>query len=138
MFWKKESYSYASLKNLDRLDTFIGRVTTLKADISTQGSIRIDGKLEGNINATEIIITGSESFIKGNINSKDAIISGRIEGNIVVQENVELQSGASILGDINCGNLVIGKNCFFEGKCHMNGSASVATTAKEAKEPGKI
>jgi cytoskeletal protein CcmA (bactofilin family) len=127
MFGKKESYSYTNLKNLDRLDTFIGRSTNLKGDITTQGSIRIDGQLEGNVYASEAIITGPESFIKGNLDCKDAIISGRVEGNVSALENVELQSGANILGDITCGNLVIGKNCFFEGKCHMSG-----------KEAGKI
>jgi cytoskeletal protein CcmA (bactofilin family) len=127
MFGKKDSDSYSNLKNLDRLDTFIGRTTNLKGDIATQGSIRIDGQVEGNINVSEIIITGPESFIKGNIDCKDAIISGRVEGDIKAIENVELQPGANISGDITCGNLVIGKNCFFEGKCHMS-----------RKESGKI
>jgi cytoskeletal protein CcmA (bactofilin family) len=127
MFGKKDSFSYSSVKNLDRLDTFIGRTTNLKGEITIQGSIRIDGQLEGNVTASEAIITGPESFIKGNLDCKDAIISGRVEGSVLALENVELQSGANIFGDITCGNLVIGKNCFFEGKCHMSG-----------KEQGKI
>lgn len=127
MFNKKESANYSNIKSLDRLDTFIGRTTNIKGNIATQGSIRIDGKIEGNVQVSEAVITGPESLIKGNVNCKDAIIAGRIEGSVYAQETVELQSGASIMGDINCGNLIIGKNCFFEGKCHMAG-----------KEAGKI
>lgn len=121
MFGKKESTSFTEIKNIDRLDTFIGRSTNLKGTLSTASSIRIDGQLEGDVNTSETLITGPESLIKGNVSCKDAVIAGRIEGNIIATENVELQSGANITGDITCGNLVIGKNCFFEGKCHMSG-----------------
>jgi cytoskeletal protein CcmA (bactofilin family) len=122
MFGKKESTSNTDIKNVDRLDTFIGRSTNIKGNISAQSSIRIDGQLEGNVNTSETIITGPESLIKGNVSCKEAVIAGRIEGNILASENVELQSGANILGDITCGNLVIGKNCFFDGKCNMSGT----------------
>jgi len=121
MFGKKESYTYANLKTLDRLDTFIGVTSNVKGNVNTQGSIRIDGQVEGNIDVSDSIITGPNSLIKGNIFCKDAIISGRIEGNVNALETVELQTGANVSGDITCGNLIIGKNCFFEGKCHMSG-----------------
>jgi cytoskeletal protein CcmA (bactofilin family) len=119
MFGKKESYNYTNLQSLDRLDTFVGRTTGINGSITTQGSVRVDGQIEGNINVSETIITGNESFIKGIIKSKNAIIAGRVEGNIIVSECIELQPGANVNGDITCGSLIIGKNCFFEGKCHM-------------------
>jgi cytoskeletal protein CcmA (bactofilin family) len=127
MLNKKDNINTSNIKGLDRLDTFIGRVTNIKGNILTQGSIRIDGQIDGNVDSSEAVITGPESLIKGNVKCKDAVIAGRIEGNVYAQETVELQSGASVMGDIDCGNLIIGKNCFFEGKCHMAG-----------KETGKI
>jgi cytoskeletal protein CcmA (bactofilin family) len=120
MFGKKASDSYTSPKTLDRLDTFIGVTTSIKGNIGTQGSIRIDGQVEGNVDVSEAVITGPESFVKGNVICRDAVIAGRIEGNINAYENVELQTGAKVNGDITCGNLIIGKNCFFEGKCRMS------------------
>jgi cytoskeletal protein CcmA (bactofilin family) len=125
MFGKKDSSGQANIKSLDRLDTFLGKASNFKGDITTQGSIRIDGQIEGKINVSEAIITGPESFVKGDINCKDAVIAGRVEGNVFASENVELQSGASVLGDISCNNLIIGKNCFFEGKCHMSGKEPI-------------
>lgn len=121
MFSSKKSIKNVDSKSVERLDTFIGRLTNSKGDITTQGSIRIDGQVEGNITATETVISGTESYIKGNITCNEALISGRVEGNITVNHNVELYSGAYVLGDITCGNLIIGKDCFFEGKCHMHG-----------------
>ncbi len=121
MFGKKEITTYSEIKNVDRLDTFIGRSTNIKGNLSTSSSIRVDGQLDGDINTSETLITGPESLIKGNVSCKEAVIAGRIEGNINATDNVELQPGANIIGDITCGNLVIGKNCFFEGKCHMSG-----------------
>ncbi len=119
MFGKKESFNYTKIQSLDRLDTFIGQTTNITGDVTTQCSIRIDGQVDGSINVAETIITGNESLIKGTIHSKNAIIAGRVEGNITATECIELQPGAKVNGDLTCGSLIIGKNCFFEGKCHM-------------------
>ncbi|MBS4014876.1 MAG: polymer-forming cytoskeletal protein [Candidatus Latescibacteria bacterium] len=121
MFGKKDNIDYTNKDHTSRLDTFVGKSTTLKGDIIIQGSIRIDGQIDGNIEVSETLICGNESFIKGNVTCKTAVIAGRIEGNITAQTAVELQSGANIMGDITCASLIIDKNCFFDGKCHMQG-----------------
>ncbi len=126
MFGKKDSFNYSGKDDTNRLDTFVGKSTTLKGDIVIQGSIRVDGEVDGNIQVSEILISGTESFIKGNITCKAAIIAGRVEGNISAQGVVELQSGANILGDISCASLVIDKNCYFDGKCNMQGKEQIA------------
>lgn len=125
MFNKKEFFKHSGKDLSDRLDTFVGKLTTLKGDIVIQGSVRLDGEIDGNIRVSETLITGQESFIKGNVTCKMAIIAGRIEGNIIAESVVELQSGANIIGDITCASLVIDKNCFFDGKCNMQGKENI-------------
>jgi len=103
----------------EKLDTIIGKTVRIKGDIKTDSGLRLDGQIEGNVEVGSILITGKDSFIKGDIRCKDAIVAGRIEGNISVANVLEMQSGATIFGDIQCKSLVIQKDCFFEGKCQM-------------------
>jgi cytoskeletal protein CcmA (bactofilin family) len=128
MFGKKDITDYTNKDHTGRLDTFVGKSTTLKGNIIIQGSIRIDGQIDGDIEVSETLICGNESFIKGNVICKSAVIAGRIEGNINAQTVVELQSGANVLGDITCASLVIDKNCYFDGKCNMQGKGKTATS----------
>lgn len=125
MFRKKRNFEFISKDDTNRLDTFVGRLTKLKGDIEITGSIRVDGEIEGNISVSDSLICGQESFIKGNVTCNSAIIAGRIEGNISAQGSVELQSGANIIGDITCASLIIDKNCFFDGKCNMQGKEKI-------------
>ena len=115
-------------KNEDRLDTVIGKNARIKGDLITDGGVRLDGQVEGNIEAQSIIITGKDSLIKGDVHCKDAILAGRIEGHVFATDAIEMQTGASVLGDIHSKHLVIQKDCFFEGKCQMAGPGADSTT----------
>ena len=114
-------------KNEDRLDTVIGRNSRIKGDINTEGGLRLDGQVEGNIDVQSVLITGKESLVKGEIRCKEAILAGRIEGNIFASGAIEMQTGAALFGDIHCKHLLIQKDCFFEGKCQMAGQEGEST-----------
>jgi cytoskeletal protein CcmA (bactofilin family) len=106
-------------KSESRLDTVIGPETSVRGDVRVGGSIRLDGKLEGQLDVTEAFMTGPKSLLKGEVHCRDAIVGGRVEGNIVATETVELQTGAQVLGDVSCRGLVIQRECVFQGNCSM-------------------
>lgn len=103
-----------------KIDSVFGKETMVKGDIKCNGSVKIDGSVEGNIAIKENLIAGRQAYIKGNVGCKTAIIGGKIEGNIDTQELLELQTGAQILGDIICKGLIIQEGVFFEGNCRMS------------------
>ncbi|MBA3071111.1 MAG: polymer-forming cytoskeletal protein, partial [Nitrospirae bacterium] len=51
-------------KNTEKLESFIGINSHFKGDIKTQGTLRIDGTVEGNIE-TDWLILGETSHLKG-------------------------------------------------------------------------
>ena len=65
-------------------------------------------------------IIGKDSVIKGDVYCNSAIIGGKIQGNMNVQDIVEFQSGAQMLGDIVCKGIIIQAGVFFEGSCQMS------------------
>ncbi|MEO0143199.1 MAG: polymer-forming cytoskeletal protein, partial [candidate division WOR-3 bacterium] len=89
-------------------------------NLKTNGSIRIDGSVQGDIEVKESLFAGKGSLIKGNINCKSAVIGGKIEGNIIASELLEFQSGAQITGDITCRGLIIQSGVIFDGTCQMS------------------
>jgi cytoskeletal protein CcmA (bactofilin family) len=103
-----------------KLDTVIGRNTRIIGEIKTEGSLRVDGRGEGNLTVSDTLISGQGSFVKGDVRCKNAVLGGRIEGNVFAGGVVEMQSGSSLLGDITCKGVVIQPNVFFEGRCQMS------------------
>ena len=82
-----------------KTETFIGKNTFLEGNLKTKGIIRIDGSIEGSIEADWVII-GSEGYCKGQILSKKTLVKGKVEGTIEAQELIEIQSGGIAIGDI--------------------------------------
>ena len=60
----------------------IGGGTTITGDVNSNGDIRIDGNLVGNLNTKGKIIIGSSGRIEGNIICQNADLFGQIKGNI--------------------------------------------------------
>jgi cytoskeletal protein CcmA (bactofilin family) len=70
----------------------------IKGNIAEKESIIVDGEVEGNINA-EIVETFKNSFVKGNIKSKETVIGGKLKGNID-SDSVHIKKTADVNGAI--------------------------------------
>lgn len=105
-------------KGRKQLEVIIGPETTIKGDLVTKGTARVDGQIEGNVDADWIIV-GETGLIKGDINSRGAIIDGKVEGNINATEIVEIKSKGQVKGNLYTVKLTISEGAFFEGHSHM-------------------
>jgi cytoskeletal protein CcmA (bactofilin family) len=112
--------------------SLIGTGTTITGDIVSNGDVRIDGVLKGNIRGSAKILIGQDGVVEGDIEGQQADIMGRVEGRISVKELLNLRSNATVKGDIRAGKLQIEPTVVFNGQCQM-GEASVVEMAKEVK-----
>jgi len=101
------------------LNTIIGKGTTVLGDAQVQNSLRIDGKIKGNIRATDTVVVGKEGEVEGRIQTKHLLLAGKVNGNIAASGKVFLESTASVFGDIQALKLVIDEGAYFDGKCSM-------------------
>ncbi len=106
-------------KSLDAIETWIGADTSFVGNISTTKSIRVDGKLTGNIENSENIVIGETAEIEGNINTKYIVVSGKVKGNIVAKDGIELLTTAEVNGDICTNILYINEGAIFRGQSTM-------------------
>ncbi|MDD2386070.1 MAG: polymer-forming cytoskeletal protein [Bacteroidales bacterium] len=100
----------------------IGNGTTLTGDVSSTGDIRIDGKLQGNLNSKSKLVLGASGKLIGEVFCKNAEVSGQIEGKITVEELLVLKSSSKIYGDIIASKLSIEPGAVFTGTCNMGGN----------------
>ncbi|KYP13590.1 MAG: cell shape determination protein CcmA [Flavihumibacter sp. CACIAM 22H1] len=111
----------------------MGNGTTLKGDITSNGDLRIDGKLIGNIHSTAKVVIGANGVVEGDINGVTADIMGKVTGTIKVKELLQLKASGTVNGNIHAGKLQIEPAATFNGACHM-GAVETATAMVNEKQ----
>jgi len=117
MFNSKSKSSFDATTS--NANTMIGAGTTISGDIESNGDIRIDGILKGNLKGKAKIIIGAEGIVEGNIDGMLADIMGQVTGTIKVQELLYLHGKTQVNGDIYAGKLQVEPTAVFNGNCHM-------------------
>lgn len=105
-------------RNTEKLESFIGTNSVFKGNVDTQGTLRIDGVVEGNI-AADWVIIGEKAQIKGDIAARGIIVGGKVEGNLKAKEVIEVKNKGHVLGEIMSKKLVIAEGGIFEGRSLM-------------------
>jgi cytoskeletal protein CcmA (bactofilin family) len=105
-------------RNSEKLESFVGVNSHFKGDIKTKGTLRIDGSVEGNIDA-DWLIFGEQSHLKGDVTARGIVIGGRIDGNIRAREIIEIKSKGQVIGEIVTSKLTIVEGAIFEGRSSM-------------------
>ena len=112
---KSKSESNQGLQSISIISTD----SIIKGDMESEGDIRIDGKLIGNINCKAKIIIGQQGRVEGNLNGNQADILGTINGDINMAGQLNLLGKSIINGNIHVGKLQMESTVVFNGKCIM-------------------
>ncbi len=99
--------------------TLIGEGTVIEGTIAVPHPIRIDGTLKGILKTVEMLTIGATGYVEAEITAKSAMVGGRIVGNLSVEDRVELESHASLEGDLKAKELIISEGAYFSGNCTM-------------------
>jgi cytoskeletal protein CcmA (bactofilin family) len=104
-------------------NTIIAKGVVLKGDLETLGTIRLEGKIYGNLRSKGKAILGDTAYVEGNILAQSAEVAGEVKGTLEISEILTLKSSAVINGDINCNKLIVEQGATFNGKCQMGSVA---------------
>lgn len=85
----------------------------------SDGNVRIDGKIEGDVTVNGNLTLGESSILNGNIKANNVSVSGKITGTVSVSEKLILESKSTLQGDIVSKILVIEEGAKFEGQSLM-------------------
>ncbi len=102
----------------------ISKDVEITGTIKSSGSIRVDGKLDGELHSTGDAVIGASAQIKGNIVVNSAVIEGGVQGNVTAKDRIEMKSTARVTGDIRAKRLSVEDGVTFIGRSEVNPSGS--------------
>ncbi|MBW1660054.1 MAG: polymer-forming cytoskeletal protein [Deltaproteobacteria bacterium] len=101
------------------IQAFLGEETSFEGKLIFEGTVRIDGKFQGEIHTDDIVIVGESAEVNAEINAGEIIISGTVRGNIFAKESLEIMAPGKVYGNILTPKLMIQEGVIFEGTCRM-------------------
>lgn len=140
---QKEPMSKIERESGDAAISLIAPGMNIVGDCETDGTIRVEGRVEGTIRAGKSVVVGRSGEVIGDIITQDAVVSGRVSGNIAADSRLELQSTCDIQGELRSRRVQLDEGARFNGQVHMEeagGSRVVKPAGKPAvsdvKAPG--
>lgn len=112
----------------DGVISIIGPGMRVVGDCDTEGTIRVEGAVEGTIRAGKAVVVGKDGVVKGDIITQDAVIGGNVRGSIIAESRLELQSTCVIEGEIRARRIKLDEGGRVNGNVHTGESAN-ATSA---------
>jgi cytoskeletal protein CcmA (bactofilin family) len=97
----------------------IDSAAVLTGDLETAGSLRIDGRLEGNVRRADVVVIGVGATVAGDVHAREVVIGGTLTGTVHATERVELQATAIVTGDLMTQNVLVQEGGVVNGRVLM-------------------
>jgi cytoskeletal protein CcmA (bactofilin family) len=124
--------------------SIIGPGMRITGDLATEGTVRVEGIIEGTVQAGKAVVVGKEGEVVGDVITQDAVIGGRVRGTVTAESRLEIQATAQIEGQISARaqHLVLEEGCRFNGQVQMLGEegqrALPASTGGDTSHPRRM
>jgi cytoskeletal protein CcmA (bactofilin family) len=115
--------------------TLLGRGSEFEGKLSFEGTVRVDGKLSGEIFTDDVLIIGEGAEVHAEINVGAVVIEGTVHGNIHAKRSVEIHTPARVRGNISTPSLSIDKGVIFDGQCQMEQTGGAAAKPRPPGPP---
>jgi len=109
--------------------TIISEGCVIEGMISSDGSLRIDGKVIGDVHVKQHVIVGSKGYVTGNVATSEMTLFGVVQGNIT-SSVLEIKAGGNITGDIETSQMSIELGGIHNGRVSMKGSVAALENKK--------
>ncbi|PWT77400.1 MAG: cell shape determination protein CcmA [Bacteroidetes bacterium] len=137
MFNAKSKSDAIDEKPVGNSTSLIGAGTSLKGDITSNGDLRIDGSLVGNIICSAKVVIGANGTVEGDISGQQADIMGKVTGTIKVKDLLQLKSNCIVNGNLQSSKLQIEPTANFNGQCHMLQEETKSANGKATSDSRK-
>lgn len=120
----------------DKVETVIGSNVTVKGTFVSQGSLRIDGLVEGSIEAKGNVIVGEGAKVVADIVAYHVSVAGQVKGNITAAGRLEITAKGRVWGDIVAASLAVDEGGVLSGRSQLK-DAGVPPDLAEGITTGK-
>ena len=103
--------------------SIIGAGMTLEGDSETDGSLRVEGTIRGNVRAGKSVVIGKDGLVDGSIFTQDAVVAGRVSGGIHAVSRLELLATSEVSGEIEAPRMQVEEGAKVQGQVAVGESA---------------
>ncbi|MDD9820903.1 MAG: polymer-forming cytoskeletal protein [Nitrospira sp.] len=100
--------------------TFLGTGAKFTGKATFSGAVRINGTLEGELRADDMVIIGEQAVVKGTITCGMIVCKGRVEATVTATHKIQLLKPAVLIGDVYSPSFSIEEGVVFQGQSHMD------------------
>ena len=113
--------------------TIISRGVKIEGKITSDGNIRVDGDIKGDIISQNNVTVGESGQVNGQINANVITIGGKVIGTVSAKEKLALEAKGNLKGDIFTKTLVVEAGAKFDGNSKMGDSRNFPDTKETNK-----
>jgi cytoskeletal protein CcmA (bactofilin family) len=128
-------------KAMQSIGSVLGNATRLEGTLHVDESVRIDGKLEGNLEQTDgkarWILIGPTGEVHGDIRAQNISIAGKVIGNIIASESIELIDGCEVRGNITHKSITVEPGASVHGQLIARDETDSEAAAKQVIEAAR-
>lgn len=125
-----------SPRELGDVVSIIGPGMKITGDCESDGTIRVEGSIEGSVKAAKSVVVGKDGLVVGDVSTQDAIIAGRVNGSVTAESRVELQASCRIQGDIRSRRVKLEEGGQVDGALHMGESVQHKAEGRQKAAEG--
>lgn len=92
--------------------------------LSFEGPVRIDGQVDGEINARDSLTVGESAVVTAQIRAASIVLAGKVSGDISATNRIEIRPSAKVVGNLTAPVLVVHEGATFEGHCSMSSESA--------------
>ena len=116
--------------------SIIGTDCTYTGDIQSDGEVQVDGRLDGDVRCSNLVI-GEKGSITGEIIADTVSVLGTVSGQITAQ-SVALARTARVLGDITHDSLSVEVGAYVEGRFNRRPDQSAAKAIESTNDSAPL
>lgn len=110
----------------DAVISIIAAGMKVVGDCTTEGTLRIEGTVEGTVRAGKAVVVGKDGLVDGHVHTQDAVVGGRITGSLTAASRLELQATAQVDGEVRARRMQLEEGAVLNGKVTMGENAAAS------------
>jgi cytoskeletal protein CcmA (bactofilin family) len=97
----------------------LGPDTAVSGRLSFTVPTRIDGRLRGEVRASDLLVVGEEAVVEGVVRAQKLVVLGEVRGDIRGADLVEIGPGGRLMGTVETHSLVVKEGGCLDGDCRI-------------------
>ncbi len=114
--WRQKARrSAAGADALPEASNYVAEGAELSGELRFRASVRLDGRVEGEVRADGTVIVGPSAEIHASVFAESVIVFGSVEGDIRARRKIALYKSSRVRGELSSAGITIEEGASFKG-----------------------